>query len=131
MCGGCDDRVRVVSYHDNNKYTSTSCHFCVGNITQNHTPNHTTPQHSTAQHSTAQHSTAQHSTIQYNRIQPSIVYWTRLSISPSCKMPRNRSKMACSPWGESSSRSCPTSFTKFTAISTLSSVGSEKYCTVQ
>ena len=28
---------------------------------------------------------------------PSIVYWTRLSVSPSCKMPRKRSKIASNP----------------------------------
>mmetsp|Transcript_36455 Transcript_36455/g.123402 ORF Transcript_36455/g.123402 Transcript_36455/m.123402 type:complete len:239 (+) Transcript_36455:499-1215(+) len=57
---------------------------------------------------------------------PSMVYWTRLSMAPSCKMPRNRSKTASSPAGDTWSKSWPTSFVKFTAISTESSVGSSK-----
>ena len=59
------------------------------------------------------------------RTVPSIVYCTLLSMSPSCRIPLNLSKMACRPWGDSSSSSCPTSLTKLTAISTLSSVGSD------
>ena len=35
---------------------------------------------------------------------PSIVYWTRLSVSPSCKMPRKRSKIASSPAQEGKMR---------------------------
>mmetsp|Transcript_58635 Transcript_58635/g.138167 ORF Transcript_58635/g.138167 Transcript_58635/m.138167 type:complete len:214 (+) Transcript_58635:664-1305(+) len=54
---------------------------------------------------------------------PSIMYCTRLSMEPSCRTPRKRSKMACRPWGESCVRAAPTSLTKETASSTLSSVG--------
>ena len=35
---------------------------------------------------------------------PSIVYWTRLSVSPSCKMPRKRSKIASNPAQEGKMR---------------------------
>mmetsp|Transcript_21350 Transcript_21350/g.63808 ORF Transcript_21350/g.63808 Transcript_21350/m.63808 type:complete len:235 (-) Transcript_21350:530-1234(-) len=57
---------------------------------------------------------------------PSMVYCTRLSMAPSCRMPRKRSKTASRPWGDTWSRSWPTSLVNCTAISTESSVGSSR-----
>mmetsp|Transcript_37153 Transcript_37153/g.93914 ORF Transcript_37153/g.93914 Transcript_37153/m.93914 type:complete len:222 (+) Transcript_37153:856-1521(+) len=54
---------------------------------------------------------------------PSIMNCTRLSISPSCRMPRKRSNTEWRPCGDSSDRLAPTSLTKPTATSTLSSEG--------
>ena len=58
-----------------------------------------------------------------NANNPSIINCTRLSISPSCKIPLNRSKMPCKPCGVSSWSVKPHSLTKSIATSTLSSVG--------
>ena len=52
----------------------------------------------------------------------SIMYWTLLSILPSCRIERNRSKIAFEGLGEFSAKKDPHSFVKATAISTPSSV---------
>jgi len=53
----------------------------------------------------------------------STMYWTRLSMSLSLRMVRNRSKMPLLARAECSARKAPTSRMNETAISTLSSVG--------
>mmetsp|Transcript_20772 Transcript_20772/g.58281 ORF Transcript_20772/g.58281 Transcript_20772/m.58281 type:complete len:213 (-) Transcript_20772:189-827(-) len=53
---------------------------------------------------------------------PSMTYWTRLSMSPSWRMLRNRSKIAVVPGLLSSSRACPHSCMKLQHTSMESSV---------
>mmetsp|Transcript_22594 Transcript_22594/g.89424 ORF Transcript_22594/g.89424 Transcript_22594/m.89424 type:complete len:204 (+) Transcript_22594:1553-2164(+) len=52
-----------------------------------------------------------------------MMYCTRFVMAPSCSTARSRSKTPLKPCGDSSCSTLPTSFTKPTATSTLSSVG--------
>jgi hypothetical protein len=56
----------------------------------------------------------------------SIVYYTFLSISPSCRIVLNLSKIALTPAGVISDKTYPHSVIKSAAISTESSVGLSK-----
>lgn len=53
----------------------------------------------------------------------SMQYWTLFSISPSCRIPLNLSKIEFTPAGDISDSTCPTSCMKSHASSTVSSVG--------